>query len=72
MGTQEIGGGLVWNVKCPECKAYTGGKGIKSVSQAENWMVEHSKETGHLHFNMNAGLFAIVVTNITEEKPAVE
>jgi len=58
--------GLAWTVKCQECKENIGGKGIISVPQAETWIVEHTKETGHLRFNMTAGIISIVVTNITE------
>lgn len=66
MVTEEVEKGLLWTVKCQECKSNAGGKGIKSVPQAEKWIVEHSKETGHLCFNMTAGIFAMVVTNITD------
>lgn len=68
MVSKEMENGLVWTVKCQECKSHTGGKTIKTVPQAEKWIVEHTKETGHLFFDMKAGIFSIVVNNIT--KPA--
>lgn len=61
---------FAWTVKCQECKSHTGGKTIKTVPLAEDWIVEHTKETGHLCFDLKAGIFSIVVNNIT--KPAVE
>lgn len=61
----EIGNGLVWSLKCRECKANIGAKGMESVIEAEKWIQKHAEETGHTNFDMDVLGFSIIIESIT-------
>lgn len=71
MAAKEVENRLVWKVQCQECEANMSASGLKSVPLADDFITNHSGETGHTRFGMDvlSHSISIEVIDAGEEKP---
>lgn len=61
MAIKEVENVMVWKVQCQECESNMSASGLKSLPLVENFMTQHSGDTGHTMFDIDVRAHTICV-----------